>query len=102
MDDDFSNEKIIIVLTKEETNKFREYSIADFAEIDCVSIIDLTGSIYDAVKYNNTKNTLIDIDNFNRILCLELEDKTKENVLESIKKLEHRNDILSAEPDVTF
>ena len=44
LDDDFSDDRIIIVLSKEETNKFKNYTPQDFPEINCKSVIDLTGS----------------------------------------------------------
>ncbi len=41
----------------------------------------------------------INTEKFRRILCLILDEKSKENVLKVIKKLEKRDDILCAEPD---
>ena len=101
IEDDFSDDKIIIVLSKEETNKYKNYTISDFPEIDCKSVIDLTSNSNELLKNaNNNYNeqTLIDYEKFNRILCLELNQKSKENVLLGIKELEKREEILSAEP----
>lgn len=50
-------------------------------------------------KRKNNKDYLIDFDKFNRILSLELNEKSKENVLRGIKELEKRPEILVAEPD---
>lgn len=82
INDDFCDDKIIVVLTKEETRKNLEYTIEDFNEIDCANVTDLTANIFESIL--NNRDCLVDVDNFNRILCLELKNKTKENVLESI------------------
>ncbi len=100
IDDDFNNDKVIIVLSKEETNKFKEYTPSDFPEIDCESITDLTNNIIEKIKNKEfvENKSLINLEKFNRILSLELKEKSKKNVLKSIKELEKRKEILSAEP----
>ena len=101
IEDNFSDDKIIIVLSKEETNKYKDYTISDFPEIDCQSVIDLTSNYNELLKNSNNNyndQTLINNEKFNRILCLELNQKSKENVLLGIKELEKREEILSAEP----
>ncbi len=101
IDDDFSSDKIIVILSKKETNKYKNYTISDFPEIDCKSVIDLTSSSNELLKNennNSNEQVLIDSKKFNRILCLELSQKSKENVLIGIKELEKRKEILSAEP----
>lgn len=105
IDDDFSDDKIIIVLSKEETNKYKDYTTEDFPEINCKSVKDLTSSSNEILKNKDSKNNekiLINREKFNRILCLELNEKSKEEVLFGIKKLERREEILSAEPNFTF
>lgn len=105
INDDFSDDKIIIVLSKEETNKYKDYTTEDFPEINCKSVIDLTASSSEILKNKDSKNNekiLINREKFNRILCLELNEKSKEEVLLGIKKLERREEILSAEPNFTF
>src|SRR5690606_38056462 len=42
---------------------------------------------------------LVDVDEFRTILCLELRETGKENVLRAIKQLEKREDVLLANPD---
>lgn len=101
IEDNFSDDKIIIVLSKKETNKYKDYTISDFPEIDCQSVIDLTSNYNELLKNSNNNyndQTLINYEKFNRILCLELNQKSKENVLLGIKELEKREEILSAEP----
>lgn len=50
IDDDFSSDKIIVILSKKETNKYKNYTISDFPEIDCKSVIDLTSSSNELLK----------------------------------------------------
>lgn len=104
LDDDFNDDKIIVVLSKEETSKYKDYSLDDFPEIDCESVSDLTQSIVNKIKSKgfDENKSLINLEKFNRILSLELKEKSKENVLKSIKKLEKRREILSAEPNTTI
>ena len=101
IDDDFLDDSIIIVLSKEETDRLKDYTIDDFPEIDCKSVSDLMPYTVEAYKEKrkNNKDYLIDFDKFNRILSLELNEKSKENVLRGIKELEKRPEILVAEPD---
>lgn len=101
IDDDFLDDSIIIVLSKEETDKFKDYTIDDFPEIDCKSVSDLTSDIVEVYREKGkySEGCLIDFDKFHRILSLELNEKSKENVLRGIKELEKRPDVLAAEPN---
>ncbi|MBO7369156.1 MAG: hypothetical protein J6U25_02600 [Clostridia bacterium] len=103
-DANFEPGKVIITLTKEETFKFKEYTEKDFIDVGCTSVNDLTKWIVDYV-YNVVNgievenNKYVDVENFRRILCLELSDKTKVGVLRAIKILKRRKDISYAEPN---
>lgn len=83
IDDDFTDNEILIVVTPE--NNFREYTINDFSNIGCIEIEDLT--------IEPKENELC------RIFHLTLSVHSKQNVLDSIKMLEEREDIYSAEPN---
>lgn len=106
--DDFTDDKVIIVLNREITRRFKEYSAEDFSEIDCVAVYDLTSATVQwtereiAKRNSASEKMLVDIDSFRRILSLELREKSKENVLSAIRLLEARSDIISAEPNYTF
>ena len=100
VDDEFSDDKILVVLSREETKKYKNYSVNDFPEIDCKSITDLTNDIVNIAKNDKfNDNVLINSDRFNRILCLELKEKSKDNVIRGIKKIEKRNEVISAGPN---
>ena len=110
----FSDARIALVLTKEASLNFKTYTPEDFPEIKCASVNDATRLTMEVVKQQlEAQRTgdwsalkerievgmLVDIENFKRILYLELSVKSKENVLKGIKLLEKRKDVLYAGPD---
>lgn len=108
IEDNFTGDKVIIALNQKETHKFKTYTSEDFPEIDCISVKDLTGNIVDYVKeeigkkndgLKSEKTKRVNVDSFRRILSLELGEKSKDNVIKAIKKLEKREEIIFAEPN---
>ena len=114
LEDHFEDNHVLIVLNKSASMNFRPYTPKDFAEIDGVRVRDLTQLTMEVVqeqlKAERTGNwdsleeriilgMLVDVDKFRRILALELPVQSKENVLQTIKLLEQREDILYAGPD---
>ena len=117
IEEEFADNRLIVVLDKKTSMKFSEYQTSDFADIKCTKIRDLTkevGNLVKAKKNNdidelkkqggNILDTIRIADNINiydyrQILCLELEENSKENVLSVIKKIEKRNDVQCACPD---
>ncbi len=83
LDDEFTDNEILIVTTPD--NNFREYTISDFSDIGCIEIEDLT--------IEPKEGELC------RIFHLTLSVHSKENVLNSIKILEDRDDIYCANPN---
>ena len=101
--------------------KLKSYSSDDFYGITCKSVKSLTTStdkkaklqIDDFLKnslYAKEANTSfirhetndfksVDLNTYRRVICIELEENSKENVLEVIKALEKRDDVLYAGPD---
>jgi len=105
IDDDFADNRVLIVLTHKASLEFKTYTLSDFAEIECASIKELTKETSAMVKnklLNGGKSDTafeVNVDQFRRIFCIELKTHSKENVLEAIRKLETREDILYASPD---
>lgn len=108
VEDEFTSDKVIIVLNENETHKFKNYTPEDFPEIDCVAVKDLTRHVLSDVEQEiqdrkagikPKKIKEINVTNFRRILSLELGEKSKENVIKAIRKLEKREEIVSAEPN---
>ena len=115
MMNDFTDDCVMVVLTHEASLQFVNYTPADFPEIECAEIEDLSsakGAKVQAVLRGEElemdsvgarfMNQNIDIDGFRRILCLELENPGKGNVLRAVAALEQREDVYSAEPNYIY
>ena len=118
--EDFSDESIIVILNKKASEKLKEYSVKDFSEIECDEIIDLTektGELIESKKdflkgIDISKETIfgsfekikmfeaLSTKTFRQILKINLKNKSKDYVLEAIKKIENRADVLFVGPDV--
>ena len=113
-EDDFADDRVVIILNKTATFKFKTYTPEDFPGIDCLLVTDSTEFGMEIVKQQleaeKTRNwsklkkriemgMLMDVDSFRRIIDLHLAVKSKENVLKAIRLLEKREDILYAGPD---
>lgn len=117
IEDDFVDNHVLIALDRKTSLEFKEYKATDFAEFNCTKVIDLTKDvgIIAKAKKNNSFDELIknnpdvlenfdivksiNLDNYRQILCLELQENSKENVLNVIKQLEKRNDLQCVSPD---
>lgn len=106
LEDEFADDKVIIMLNSEESLKLKDYTVEDFSDIATVySVTELTSYTKELLKKNYsdeylTQNTNTrDLDKFNSILCLTLNEHSKQNVLDVIRILEKKDWIISAEPD---
>lgn len=115
MMNDFTDDAVMVVLTHEASLQFVNYTPADFPEIECAEIEDLSsakGAKVQAVLRGEQlemdsigarfMNQDIDIDGFRRILCLKLDNPGKGNVLRAVMALEQREDVYSAEPNYIY
>lgn len=103
LEDDFADDRVTVVLTKEATRKFLNYTLKSFPEVDAVAVEDLTSLVVDWVKKQilgipTKEKKLINVEEFRRILSIRLSENSKENVLSAVKILEQREDIQSANP----
>ena len=121
IDDDFADDTVLVVLANNvSTQKSNarisfsaEVSTEDFSEVGCVEVENLTSyssAIVDeeVARLSNPISTLsaetetehkVNVNNFKKIISLKLSTPGKQNVLDAIKKLEKRKDVLSAEPN---
>lgn len=99
IEDDFSDENVLIVLNEQYNHK--EYTIADFVDIGCESVNELTKTATETIV-NNLENNLVNKEKYKRVLSLQLKNKTKENVLDAIDILISRDDVLYAGPNYIF
>ena len=100
---EFAGDSILVVLNKEATFSFKNYTSEDFSEINSYGVTELTGySKAIVIKQLNAEKSgdwkelqewqensmLINLDEYRAILKLDLgKESTKENALSSIKKL---------------
>lgn len=105
--EDFSEDRIIVVLNNSTSLMLSTYSALDFPEISCDSVIDLTNGICEMLKNQTTtresvteySKMTVDSNKFHQILCITLQTPGKENVLNAIAELEKRDDLLYVSPD---
>ena len=97
IDDDFTDENVIVMLNRETSRKLADYTPEDFPEIECVRVYDLLS--YSTAKYREIAAAGGVIPYYYQTLCITLAEPGKQNVLDAIKALEQRDDIYLAEPD---
>ena len=101
--EDFANDRVIIVLTKEATRQFLDYGPEDFPEVELDEVVDLTSFTVDWVEKKikgipTDREMLVNVEEFKRILSLRLANPSKKNVLRAVALLEQRKDVQSASP----
>ena len=82
----FADDHILVVLTHEESMKFKTYTPEDFSEISCVNVQVINAGVAPS-------------EDFKVILRLNLGEHSEEAVLNAIQLLKDREDIFSAEVD---
>lgn len=92
--DSFSSDSILVVLNDKASLDSKSYKAKDFDDTKFRSVDDLNLT-YNELKEKNSNK----LDNYNRVLKLELKTKTKRNVLDTIDELMKREDVLYAGPD---
>lgn len=85
LDDDFAEDRVLVVLNDKVSSNSKIYSNSDFLKYDCERINQLTNS---SIDKNNKQ-----------VLCLNLKNSSKENVLKTIDELMKRDDVLYAGVD---
>ena len=117
IDQNFADNRVLVVLTREASMTFTTYTANSFASLGCVSVTDLsdaTGAMVKAAMeqametfssrgISDLPSTPVEhsetISNYRQVLCLELNEASKENVIKTIKLLSERDDVLYAGPD---
>ncbi len=114
INDDFADDSVIVIMSKEVTFKFEEYSNNYFEITNITDLRKLTNETSKIVENqllskdkseismslsNDTDLSTIEEENFRDILSLKLKNPSKENVLETIKSLETRSDVIYAGPN---
>lgn len=109
IDDEFSDDRVLVVVDMLNTMTFKEYLSTDFTDVGVKNVENLTKEstklLYkqlNAFEQNKSFNSInkINTETYREILSLTLDNPGKKNVLEAIDILNKRDDIISAEPDI--
>jgi hypothetical protein len=105
IEDNFSDNEVLVMFTHEESMKFIEYTLDDFPEADAVDIRYTIGNSYAKEYYY--ASTLDEAEkeylaNYNTCLILTLSVHDKQHVLDVVNLLEQRDDILIAQPNYYY
>ena len=113
VEEEFVDNKVAVVLNQAASMDFKKYTPENFSEVRCTQVMDATDLTMEVVKQQlDAKRTgdwskletrvktgmLVDVEKFRRILYLDLPINSKENVLEVVKLLEKREDVLYTGP----
>ena len=118
IDDDFRDDHVIVIFDRATSRKLLDYSPEDFPEIDCVEVSELMPYTKAQLKemvaidevtpyeryYNKNDGNYysqldIEFDTYYQGILITLANPGKQNVLDAIKLLEKRENVLSATPD---
>ena len=109
IEENFTDNAVIVVLNDKPRN-FRQYTAEDFAEVNAVEVMNLSARTGDLVQRQIAaertgdrrsiqsyidNNMLVNTDTFRTILMVQLAERSKENVLNAIRILEQRDDIVA-------
>lgn len=104
--DQFSDDELILVLSHEQSMINKTYTPADFPEIDCYSVEDVTADLYQKLMAQQSEGyipdeneLIIEPNTFRRILLLTLIESGKQNVLNAMYELEDNPFIVSVFPN---
>ncbi|MBR7133005.1 MAG: hypothetical protein IKD04_05680 [Clostridia bacterium] len=99
IDQDFLDNKICVFFPKTtDIEKWkREYTVEDFPEIECIAV-DNYCYPREKIFESNSEKAEEYMNELRRSIIITLKEKSKENVLVTIKLLEQRKDVYSVEP----
>jgi len=113
LEDSFSDCTVHVVLNRQESLRFRRLSVRDFPEYNFSGVVCITPGIESAQEQAfaiNSRNFgrleqiqgsphSVQIGEFRRIISLTLSEPSREGVLEAVRRLEKRSDVISASPN---
>jgi len=105
IEDNFTDDIILVTLMEKATfsqkspQSLRRYTSADFSDLGIANVTEITEALISRAEQQARDGDISKTDSFRRILKLELEKPSKQNVLDKIRVLQKREDIRSAEPN---
>ena len=97
LNDEFSSDIVLLILTKQASLSLKDYSPNDFQDIGCIEVKDLTSATTTKVKDSLERGE--HPKEYNRILRLKLRNSTKQKVLDAINILISLDVVKYAGPD---
>lgn len=114
-EDDFADNRVIVIFDNETSLQCDDITIDVYKNIGCKSIRDISSYTGTQVKtmINNIEQHVLYGENllpydgialgkYNKVVCMELDQNDKENVIEVLKKLQKQDNVLYAIPDYKF
>ena len=98
LEDEFADNRVLVVLDKSSSYSKNVYDESTFSKYNCTDVTELTYMSTSELRTNNS-DAAINTSNYNKVLCLELANNSKSNVLNVIKDLIQREDVIYAGPD---
>ena len=109
-DEGFEEDRVLVVLSNEESKKLKTFEKEDFEGIEIDYIQDLSIDLvnlyrsfnegdYSMIEDNNDIRLRLDIDTFHQVLAIHLSSHSKESVINAIEVLSGKEEVLCAEPD---
>ena len=98
LEDEFADNRVLVVLDKSSSYSKNVYDESAFSKYNCTDVTELTYMSTSELRTNNS-DAAINTSNYNKVLCLELANNSKSNVLNVIKDLIQREDVIYAGPD---
>lgn len=131
IEEEFEDDSVIVVLKKNANPDFNTLTKEDFSEVSVNKVESLTKQLEPLIKSvrqisdaevmtartQNTESSIKDLavssgrsvdelvkleENFNQIIKIDLKSAGKQNVLDSVKELEKREDVLSVQPNYIY
>lgn len=118
LQDKFADDRLLVILSNSASLRLKSYSTADFPEIQCESVKNLTPHTTANISalLSNTANTRdaisadeeaasftsVDPEKFNQVLCVNIKNPGKQNVLDAIDVLKGRDDFVYVGPDYEY
>ncbi len=108
----YANNRVVVILDNQTSLNFRSFAPSDFSSVGCKSVRDLSESVTADLQEKAeiiTANILdnkpleefshVEFSNYHQILCLELEEGGRSNIVSAIKKLSRIEGVIGVYPD---
>lgn len=99
INEDFADDTVLVVIDKYHSQLNKRYEKDFFNGVSVKSVTDLMAT---SKHKDNGDLTFLNADNFRQVLQVELEEPSKQNVLDAVHKIEQIEGVLSASPSHIF